>query len=310
MEVRRAKVLGFCMGVRRAVDMAAEAVALPGAKAPSADTGSRVYTLGPLIHNPQALESLKGLGVEILKEDNLPSCLDNSTVIIRAHGVAPQIEADLVRRGAHVVDATCPRVKASQMKAKALASQGYRIFLAGEKNHAEIIGMQGYVASELCAVVGDQDEAERAAKELCEKNKNIKTALIGQTTITPEEYLAIGEGIKKIFPDLEIINSICGATRDRQEALRDLCTKVDGMIIAGGKRSANTRRLLDIARAEFARLDGSGVARKAWLVETPDEIPSEAFAYSVIGLAAGASTPDSIIDAMEAALRIQPPFLP
>jgi 4-hydroxy-3-methylbut-2-enyl diphosphate reductase len=301
MEVLRAKVLGFCMGVRRAVDMA-EAAALPDAA--RRDSGSGVYTLGPLIHNPQVLESLRDMGVNILKDDDLPSRLDNATVVIRAHGVTPQIEAELVRRGACIIDATCPRVKAGQMKAKALADQGYHIFLAGEKNHAEIIGIQGYAGQGFCAVVMDREEAERAAADLFKKDpeKNIKTALIGQTTITPEEYQAIGEGIKKIFPNLEIINSICGATRDRQEALRELCAKVDGVVIAGGKASANTRRLLDIACAEFEKSGRSSAAGKAWLAETPEEIPAEAFTCSVIGLAAGASTPDSIIDAMEKVL--------
>jgi 4-hydroxy-3-methylbut-2-enyl diphosphate reductase len=257
-----------------------------------------------LIHNPQVLETLKKLNVEVLKEGSLPSNLDGAVVIIRAHGVSPQIEKEIAARGARVIDATCPHVRASQLKARALAAQGYHIFLAGEKNHAEIIGIEGCIASSagLCAVVINEEEAVEAAGALYKKDRSSKTALIGQTTITPEEFTVIGEALKKYFPAVEIINSICGATRDRQDALRELCAGVDGMIIAGGKQSANTRRLFDIACSEFAALLPG---KKAWLVETPGEIPPEAFACSVVGLAAGASTPDEIIDAIEEKLLYQ-----
>jgi 4-hydroxy-3-methylbut-2-enyl diphosphate reductase len=120
----------------------------------------------------------------------------------------------------------------------------------------------------------------------------VKTALIGQSTISEDEYLTIAEAIKKYFPLLEVKNTICGATRDRQDALRELCTRVDAVIIAGGKDSANTRRLLSIARS---------CGKNAWLVESAAELPEEINA-DTIGLSAGASTPDSVIDEIEQAL--------
>ncbi|GHV91829.1 4-hydroxy-3-methylbut-2-enyl diphosphate reductase [Spirochaetia bacterium] len=275
------------MGVRRAVDMA-EGELRAG--------GGRVCTMGPLIHNPQVLEHLQRQGVESLDGDHLPESLSGVTVIIRAHGISPALEDELKRRGAGIVDATCPRVKASQMKARSLSAEGYKLFLAGEKKHGEVIGVAGYARD--CIVVADPLEAERAAEELFRTNPAAKTgvcktALIGQTTISAEEYSRIGEGIKKFFPGLNIINTICGATRDRQEALRELCAAVDAVIVAGGRSSANTRRLLSIACEQ---------GKPAWLVEGSGEIPGQIASYNTVGLCAGASTPDETIDAIERAL--------
>jgi 4-hydroxy-3-methylbut-2-enyl diphosphate reductase len=265
------------MGVRRAVELALdEAKAVSGV----------VYTLGPLIHNPQVLESLREQGVEILPEST--GDLKKKTVLIRAHGVSPQVEEQLLAAGARIRDATCPRVKASQMKARALTEAGYFLFLAGEKTHGEIIGIQGYAPD--CVVAADPEEAEAVAEKLYRQIPYAETALLGQTTISAGEYKAIGEGIQKWFPKLKIVDTICGATRDRQNALQELCARVDAVIIVGGKTSANTRRLLSIAQS---------LSKPAWLVEDAREIPREIENYAVVGLCAGASTPDIAIDNIE-----------
>jgi 4-hydroxy-3-methylbut-2-enyl diphosphate reductase len=265
-------------------------------------------TMGPLIHNPRALETLKSRGLDIFDEQALPGDLRGRVVIIRAHGISPVLEAELCRRGARIVDATCPKVKASQTMARNLSAQGYRIFLAGEKQHGEIIGIQGYAP--LCTVVANPQETAKAVLQLCcaesgQDSPGAKTAfgrivpgqaaLIGQTTITPEEYAAIGEMIRGFFPELRIMQTICGATRDRQDALKELCRRVNGVIVAGGRDSANTRRLLAIAHSHCA---GSA----AWLVEKAGDIPREIAACPVVGLSAGASTPDGLIDDIEQAL--------
>ena len=277
MNVIRARVLGFCMGVRRAVDLA------------YAQTG-RAYTLGPLIHNPRVLEDLKCRGVETFDESTLPENLDNVSVIIRAHGVSPQTEADLRHRGATVVDATCPKVKESQLKAAALAKAGYRLFLAGEEFHAEITGIRSYAGPACYAVAGSAAEAERIAAKLHGEDPGARTALIGQTTISAEEYQAIAGAIARFFPNLEITQTICAATRERQSSLRELLDKVDAVVIAGGKESANTRHLLAIAEAS---------GKPCAFVETDADIPPAFFCFETVGLAAGASTPDSTIDAIE-----------
>ncbi|MDR2071110.1 MAG: 4-hydroxy-3-methylbut-2-enyl diphosphate reductase, partial [Treponema sp.] len=280
MEVIKARTLGYCMGVRRAVELAYRRLAVPSC---------RVYTIGPLIHNPQVLEDLEKRGVEVLDEACLPRDLSGAVVIIRAHGISPDLEAELVSRGGRIVDATCPKVKASQMKALALAGAGRRVFLAGEARHGEIAGIRGYVPD--CIVVADPDEAAVAAEGLARKNPGAGTALIGQTTISPDEYAAIGEAIRFFFPSIEVIDTICGATRDRQDALRELCGKVDGVIVAGGRESANTRRLFTIAEAS---------GKPAWLVENAGEVPPEIASYPRAGLSAGASTPDEVIRSIEA----------
>lgn len=304
MEVVRARVLGFCMGVRRAVDMA---------EAEIASAAGPVYTLGPLIHNPQTLASLEKRGVRVLAPEGAEpggAFPPGGVVIIRAHGVSPATEENLRRRGARVVDATCPRVKASQLIAKDLAERGYLIFLAGERGHAEIQGIAGYVQSAAPhlppVIVGNAGEAAAAAGR-AKAGAEARAALIAQTTFSGEEYEAVAEAIRAVFPGLEVKRTICGATRDRREALRELCvrTDVDALVIAGGRESANTRRLADIARR---------YGKPCRLIETAAELApgsetAAALAGAVsgreprIGISAGASTPEEIIAAVEEKLR-------
>jgi 4-hydroxy-3-methylbut-2-enyl diphosphate reductase len=271
------------MGVRRAVDLTE--AELKKARRP-------VYTMGPLIHNPQVLEYLEKRGVQILREEGLPENLEGAVVIIRAHGISPQLEAGLMSRGAVLVDATCPRVRSGQTRARSLSAGGCRIFLAGERHHGEIIGIRGFAPD--CIVVANPEEAAKAAETLFREEKPEKTALLGQTTISPEEYRAIGGEICRFFPGVLILDTICGATKDRQDALRKLCGETEAIIVAGGKDSANTRRLLGIALS---------LGKPAWLAETPGDIPREIRSYGTVGLCAGASTPDTVINAIEEALK-------
>jgi 4-hydroxy-3-methylbut-2-enyl diphosphate reductase len=266
------------------------------------ETGA-VYATGSLIHNPQAMDGLKRRGLEVLDEEKIPSDLQGATVIVRAHGIGPVFENALIRLGARIVDATCPRVKASQIRARDLCGQGCRVFLAGERRHAEIIGIMGYAPD--CVIVGSPAEAAAAAEKLRgEAGRSLgaadpRTALVGQTTWDLAEYAAIAQAIRGYFPGLEVCNTVCGATEARQDSLRSLCAVVDAVIVAGGRESANTRRLLDIARS-FPGSGGRG--KPAWLVETPAEIPAEIDRYDTVGLCAGASTPDTLINAIERAL--------
>jgi 4-hydroxy-3-methylbut-2-enyl diphosphate reductase len=287
MKVIRSRILGFCKGVRRAVDMAVKASSSEGL----------VYTLGPLIHNSRVLESLEKQGVVCLKEAEFPP--ENSTVIIRAHGVSPLVEKKLAL-SCSIIDATCPRVKVSQKRAKEFAEKGYWVFLAGEANHAEIDGIRGYAeegssafSSARCFVVSNPAEAEAAAVELHRLEPEAKTALIGQTTIRAGEYGLIGEKIRQFFSYLEIADSVCEAAGDRQKALCELCAKVDAVIIAGSRESANTLRLLSLAKE---------LGKPAWLAEISGDLPAEIKNYETLGLSAGASTPESLIDEIEKVL--------
>jgi 4-hydroxy-3-methylbut-2-enyl diphosphate reductase len=296
MTVIRARVLGFCMGVRRAVEMAETELGRQAA-GPSA----RVYSLGPLIHNPQTLAALEGKGLSVIDECDPGSARfpRDAAVIIRAHGVAPDVEQALRESFTRVVDATCPRVRASQKTARRLAEGGCRVFIAGEKNHAEVRGVAGHVAAAgggSAIIVGNAPEAEKSARELRIAAPDTRTALVAQTTFSPEEYAAVTAAIRLCFPDLEVKDTICPATRERQDALRDLCAGVDAIIVAGGNESANTRRLAAIARAS---------GKRAFCVENAAELAecAELAGSAAAGLCAGASTPDAVIDEIERALR-------
>ena len=280
MKVIRSNVLGFCMGVRRAVEMAVDA----------ANSGGCVYSLGPVIHNPEFLAVLESRGVTSINESELPENLENCPVIIRAHGVSSKTESELNNRRCRIIDATCPKVKTSQLKAKELSDSGFFLFLAGEAEHAEIKGILGYAKEGFCVTVGCAAEAETEAAKLYQTRGGVKTALLGQTTISEDEYSTVTASIKKYFSDLKIINTICAATAERQKSLRELLNHVEAVVIAGGRESANTRRLLLIAQES---------GKPCVLAENADEIPDRFKNFETVGLCAGASTPDCVIDEIE-----------
>jgi len=258
--------------------------------------GKKVYTLGSLIHNPQVLADLESRGVAVLDEDSPLPEARGAVVVIRAHGVGPRVEARLGGLGFSLIDATCPRVKASQLKVRSLARAGRALFLAGERSHAEIAGILGYAEGAVfCEVVADAAEAEAAARNLAAKPFawDLPPALVAQTTISQEEYSAIAAAVERHFPNLETVGTICGATCERQESLRELLARVDAVVVIGGRESANTRRLLAIA-------ESSG--KPCVLAETAADIPPGFSGFATVGITAGASTPDFVIDEVERAL--------
>lgn len=284
--------MGYCMGVRRAMEVAEDAVRAnavrTNADRDAAQLRTIVYTYGPIIHNPVALARLEREGVVVLGKDGapLPDDFFGATVIIRAHGIPPAEREELVTRHATIVDATCPRVLSSQKRAKRYHDAGYAVILAGDRNHGEIAGIAGYAPG--CIVLENREDAERLGVY------PEKAALISQTTIKQSEYDAIASFLSLKIPDLKVFNTICPATQERQNALADLAGKVEGILVIGGKASANTQRLFNTALA---------ITGKAWHIETPDEIPEEVFSLNSVGLTAGASTPDEVITAVEQALQ-------
>jgi 4-hydroxy-3-methylbut-2-enyl diphosphate reductase len=220
-------------------------------------------------------------------------------VIIRAHGVPPELRASFEARGAEIVDATCPRVIASQRKAEDYARRGYQVVIAGDRDHGEVAGLVGYAQKGALsaqrpnhvAVSIVASAAEAVAAEL-----SPPLALIAQTTIKDAEYQAIREALAARLGgrELAVVDSICPATGERLAALERLAAEVDAIVVVGGRNSANTARL-------FATAAASG--KPAWLIETAAELPSEAFGYERVGVTAGASSPDEVVDEVEAALR-------
>lgn len=279
MQVIRAKVLGFCMGVRRAVETAVNALDQ------NRDGTKKIFTLGPLIHNPTVLASLEERGLRLLDADNMDEVDSSSVVVIRAHGTTPDVLSRLESRKAAVLDATCPRVHLSQKRAREWSEKGFDIIIAGDRNHGEVVSISSYAKTPVTVI----ESAEEAEKLFLPEN----SVLIAQTTFSPVEFEKICTILKRKNSQLQVFNSICSATMERQNALSELEGKADGLLIIGGKNSANTRRLYDSGTRYFS---------KCHLVENELEIPACFMAMERVAISAGASTPDSTIDAVENAL--------
>lgn len=273
--VIKSDVLGFCSGVRRAVSLAKEAL-----------KSGPVYCIGSLIHNERVLESLSGL-VTVRFVSEVPP---GAVVIIRAHGVERSTFDSLVARGCSIIDATCPRVKRSQELVARYSGEGYNILFCGDKGHAEVKSVESYCTTTftLLSGVGSGEDTPPVAT---------KSALLSQTTFSKEKFLFIAEALKNNFSanvlntPLVIEDTICGATAKRQEALLTLCKKVDAVVVVGSNKSSNTRRLFKIAKEHS----------KAFLVSSRAEIPP--LIGSVVGVTAGASTPDDLINEVISALN-------
>lgn len=270
----RAETMGFCMGVRRAIELTEKTI--------SSSVKRPVYTFGPLIHNRLVLERLHKRGV---REAESPEALDEGTVIIRAHGVAPELLENLQNRNVSVVDATCTRVIASMRNARNYSKKGYHIILVGDAGHGEIKAIAGY-ADSYTVVELNGDCPDLAFPE--------KSVVIGQTTLREADYDAVCRALKKRFPKIKIIHSICPATEKRQQALRKLLEQVDAILIIGGRNSANTKRLYETAKQRLAA---------TWHVETAGDLPENIGEFNTVGITAGASTPDWIIDSIEERIR-------
>lgn len=273
MKVILADVLGYCFGVRRAVDTALLTL--------EKNAGCPVYSLGPLIHNQSALEMLGQKGLDVLNENEIDGIEPESCVIIRAHGVPPETLSELEEKGCQVVNATCPKVVASQKNAARYASMGYTVILAGDRNHGEVVGIAGYAGKKFI-LVENCAEAEKVPSFPDDEN----AVLLSQTTFSREEFNGIAGILSGKIKNLKVMDTICSATKERQDALERLCPNADGILVVGGKNSANTKRLLQIAENNCAA---------AALIETAEEIPEAFFKLEKVGITAGASTPDFVI---------------
>ncbi|MGH9908249.1 MAG: 4-hydroxy-3-methylbut-2-enyl diphosphate reductase [Pyrinomonadaceae bacterium] len=270
MEVLLADEYGFCFGVERAVEMVEEAVG----------EGARpIRSLGPLIHNAQEMERLGELGVSTIDS---PGEADADTIaVIRAHGVTPKVQKDLEERAAKVIDATCPFVTRVQHLAERAAAQGRDVVVAGNPDHPEMIGVVGYAPSNTYVVRDASDVANLP---------NLRAPLVvSQTTIKLKTFLDVAEAVrKKADAEPQVVNTICSATRDRQDAARALAGQVDAFYVIGGRHSSNSVKLLAVCQEQ---------CEKSFLIETPAEInSSDLEGVNRVGVTAGASTPDWLID--------------
>ncbi|MBR5259091.1 MAG: 4-hydroxy-3-methylbut-2-enyl diphosphate reductase [Eggerthellaceae bacterium] len=278
MEVVRASKAGACYGVQRALDMAHGVLA----------EGSCAYTLGPLIHNPLVVEELEQRGARVAK--NLDEVQGEcATVIIRSHGVTPQVRDAVLERGYQLVDATCPHVARAQQGAAELAEAGCRVVILGEADHPEVEGLRAYAeeAGGKVDVVGGPDDIPDGLYA--------PIGVVAQTTQTRENLEAVLAELNARGLDPIVKKTICYATRQRQDAAAELASRVDAMVVIGGRNSSNTTRLAEICEATCSR---------SFHIESADELKAEMFAgCETVGVTAGASTPDSHINAVEEVLR-------
>jgi 4-hydroxy-3-methylbut-2-enyl diphosphate reductase len=268
MKVLLADEYGFCFGVERAVEMVEEAIA----------NGAAVRTLGPLIHNPQEMQRLAHEGVTTINEP--VQIKRGETAVIRAHGVTPEVQQELEENATKVVDATCPFVTRVQKLAARAAAQDRHVIVVGSPDHPEMIGVNGY-APDHAFVIRDETEVT----DLPELRKPL---VVAQTTIKAKTFFDTAEAVRsKTTDEVQIVNTICSATRDRQEAARALAGMVDAFYIIGGRASSNSVKLLAVCKEQ---------CEKSFLIETEDEInEDDLVGLETVGVTAGASTPDWLI---------------
>lgn len=274
MKVRLAQYAGACYGVERALSLTAHA----------ASESDKVHTLGPLIHNPQVVSELARLGIsEVAEVEDVAE----GVLVIRSHGVTPQVLDSAHRKGLKVVDATCPYVKKAQKAATVLREQGYAVVIVGEEGHPEVESIDAYAGSESIVVQSPAD----LPRELPEKPLGV----VVQTTQNAASLEAIVEALKARGRVPLVRNTICFATTQRQESAELLAQEVDAMVVVGGRNSGNTTRLTQICEA---------VCGNTHHIERPEELKPEWFdGVKVVGVTAGASTPQDQIDAVIKALK-------
>ena len=280
MDVIVADNAGFCFGVKRAIKMANDT--MDGA-------GMRVKSLGSLIHNPQVVNSFRERGLEVVGD--LDSVDPEDTVIIRSHGVGPELKQDAAQRGLKVVDTTCPFVTKAQQYAAKLITDGYKVVMIGDKDHPEVIGVVAHTQNR-AIVINTVSEAETL--------KFIpRMGVVFQTTHSIGHVQAIVGALLKRGKEVRVFNTLCGATTSMQKTAIELSSEVEAMVIVGGRQSANTAQLAEVCRK---------VNPLVLQIESADEIHEDWFqGLSRVGVSAGASTPDEVIaDVVDRITRIEP----
>ncbi len=261
---------GFCFGVKRAVEMTVDT---------NNDKKSKVYTLGPLIHNKDVVESLRDQGIYSIDNDYFGDLSSEDTVVIRSHGVSSNILEEIKKTGASIVDATCPYVTSIQRKARKYHSEGYLIVIVGDPKHPEVVGINGWCEN-TAIITKTGDELENLPNKVC---------VLSQTTEKQANYEKTLEAVSKLSQDVLAFNTICSATRERQESAYSVSKKADLMVVIGGKNSSNTKKLYEICKEN---------CQNTILIENVYEIPDDLIEDSnlkIIGVTAGASTPDWVI---------------
>ncbi len=273
MEVTVAKTAGFCFGVKRAVEKVYEQIG---------KTEKPIYTYGPIIHNEQVVGDLQEKGVEVIDTLEELKTIRDAVVVIRSHGVGKDVYDILKENGVEIVDATCPYVKKIHRIVEKQTAEGRRVLIVGSEDHPEVQGIKGW-GDERTKVIENMDDFRRL-----ELPEDEKLCIVSQTTFNYKKFQDIVEKISKTRYDITVLNTICNATQERQVEAMRIASQVDVMLVIGGKHSSNTQKLYDICRKE---------CKNTYYIQTLGDFNPECISsVRSVGITAGASTPNNIIE--------------
>ena len=278
-EVILAKSAGFCFGVKRAVDTVYE------------QTGKKnVYTFGPIIHNEEVVKDLEKKGVFVINTMEELDDITEGTVIIRSHGVSSAVYEALQKKGVEIVDATCPFVLKIHNIVKQESANGKQIVIIGNEKHPEVEGIMGWSKTQVHVV----DTAEKAQNLQLDPQREV--CIVSQTTFNYNKFKELVEIISEKGYNIIIRNTICNATEERQTEAREIAKRVDAMIVVGGSSSSNTRKLYEICKNE---------CKDTYYIQTLNDLDMTSLGKAdCIGITAGASTPNKIIEEVQNNVRI------
>ena len=288
MEVKVAKTAGFCFGVQRAVDKVYELID---------SCPDRLFTLGPIIHNEEVVNDLEKKGVRVASEEELKTLPEGSTVVIRSHGVGKKVYDQLEECGLSYVDVTCPFVLKIHRIVEKESKAGSHIVIIGDPDHPEVVGICGWCIGPYTVIRTKQDALDFVPPE----GKNV--CIVSQTTFNYNKFKDLVEILRKkrydntVLNILNILNTICNATEERQREAKSISGEVDTMLVVGGRHSSNTQKLFEICKKE---------CENTYYIQTPVDLDSDMFqCSSYVGITAGASTPKKIIEEVQEHVRIK-----
>ena len=285
MEVITAKNAGFCFGVKKAVDMVESQA--------KENTGKNIYTYGPIIHNEEVVKSLEEKGVHAVRsKDELDkiACDTNNVMIIRSHGISKAEQDELIKKGFEIIDATCPFVKRIHNTVREESEKGKHIIIIGNKNHPEVEGIMGWSTTPP-TVIESLEEVDDINFE-----KDTSYCVVAQTTFNHNKFKEIVEKIQTLGYDVNIVTTICNATYERQSESRKIAAKVDTMIVIGDTHSSNSKKLYEICKEE---------CEDTHFIQTLDDLNLDLTkSVRLVGITAGASTPDYIIEEVQNYVRV------
>jgi len=282
MQIKLAKTAGFCFGVKRAVETVYEQV--------EKHAGEQIYTYGPIIHNAEVVKDLEQKGVKVLHTEDELKNLDSGIVIIRSHGVPKVVYDILEQRGVTCVDATCPFVKKIHKIVKEESEKGKYIIIIGDENHPEVQGIMGWSKNDAIVVKTEEDVENVLLPE------SAKICVVSQTTFNYNKFKYLVEILSKKSYDISVLNTICNATKERQTEAESIAKEVDAMIVIGDKHSSNTQKLFEICNR---------ACDNTYYIQTLDDLDGNQLkSVKTVGITAGASTPNNIIEEVQNNVRI------